>query len=68
MLGAPHWLEICILHAEATTAGPTALLIWASERAYGGGYPALGALAGVSRIMLYLLWFQAAWRCSRNVA
>jgi hypothetical protein len=41
--------------------------VWASERAYGGGHPTLGALAGVARILLYLIWFHAVWRCSRHV-
>jgi hypothetical protein len=27
----------------------------------------LGDLAGVARILLYLVWLQAVWRCSRNV-
>ena len=27
----------------------------------------LGDLASVARILLYLIWLQAVWRCSRNV-
>jgi hypothetical protein len=48
-------------------AAATAALIWATERAYGGGHVALGGLASVARILLYLIWFHAVWRCSRNV-
>ena len=48
-------------------AALTAVLIWATDRAYHGGHAALGALASVARILLYLIWFQAVWRCSRNV-
>jgi hypothetical protein len=51
----------------AALAALTALLLWAAERAYASGHPALEALAGVTRIVLYLTWFRAAWRCSRNV-
>jgi hypothetical protein len=41
--------------------------VWASERAYAGGHAALGDLAGVARILLYLVWLRAVWRASRNV-
>jgi hypothetical protein len=51
----------------AALAAATAALIWATERAYDGGQIALGGLASVARILLYLLWFRAVWRCSRNV-
>ena len=27
----------------------------------------LGDLASVARILLYLVWLHAVWRCSRNV-
>jgi hypothetical protein len=42
-------------------------LVWATERAYGGGQVVLGDLASVARILLYLVWLHAVWRCSRNV-
>jgi hypothetical protein len=51
----------------AALAALTAALVWATERAYGGGQEVLGDLAGVARIVLYLVWLQAVWRCSRNV-
>jgi len=51
----------------ALLAALTAVLIWATERAYGADRIALGGLASVARILLYLTWFQAVWRCSRNV-
>ena len=44
----------------------TTALIWATERAYGGGHEVLGDLASVASILLYLVWF-TRWRCSRNV-
>jgi hypothetical protein len=49
-------------------AALTGALIWGGEWAYHAGYPALEALLGVARILLYLFWFRAVWRCSRNVA
>jgi hypothetical protein len=51
----------------AALAVLTGLLLWAAERAYTSGHSALEALADVTRIVLYLVWFKAAWRCSRNV-
>jgi len=48
-------------------AALSAVLIWATERAYGRDHVALGALASVARILLYLIWLHAVWRCSRNV-
>ncbi|MGH8723417.1 MAG: hypothetical protein ACREU1_01050 [Burkholderiales bacterium] len=48
-------------------AAASGALIGLAERAYWAGYPALEALAGVARIVLYLFWFHAAWKCSRNV-
>jgi hypothetical protein len=48
-------------------AVPTILLVWATDRAYGADHLVLGALAAVARILLYLAWFNAVWRCSRNV-
>ena len=51
----------------AALAALTAALVWATERAYGGGREVLGDLAGVTRILLYLVWLHAVWRCSRNV-
>ena len=42
------------------------LLIRSAEQAYFAGYPALEALLNVARLLLYLVWFQAVWRCSRN--
>ena len=51
----------------ALLAALTAGLIWATERAYGGGHEVLGDLASVARILLYLVWLHAVWRCSRNV-
>ncbi len=48
-------------------AAATGALLWLAERAYWAGYPALEALSGVARIVLYLFWFHAAWKCSRNV-
>jgi len=51
----------------ALVAALTAGLIWATERAYGGGYEALGDLGSVARILLYLIWLHMVWRCSRNV-
>ena len=50
----------------ALVAALTAGLIWATERAYGGGYETLGDLASVARILLYLVWLHVVWRCSRN--
>lgn len=50
----------------ALLAALTAALIWATERAYGAGYQALGDGASVARIVLYLVWFHFVWRCSRN--
>ena len=46
---------------------PTALLVWATDSAYDAGHLVLGAAAAVARILLYLVWFNAVWRCSRNV-
>ena len=51
----------------ALLAGSTALLIWVTEQAYGADQVALGGLASVARILLYLIWCHAVWRCSRNV-
>ena len=51
----------------AALAALTAGLVWATERAYGGGQVVLGDLASVTRILLYLVWLHAVWRCSRNV-
>ncbi len=51
----------------AALAALTAALVWATERAYGDGHSALGDLASVTRILLYLLWCRAVWRASRNV-
>ncbi|HTG97878.1 MAG TPA: hypothetical protein VL982_10570 [Burkholderiales bacterium] len=51
----------------AMLALPTALLVWATDSAYDGEHVVLGALATVARILLYLAWFNAVWRCSRNV-
>ena len=51
----------------ALLAALTAGLIWATELAYGGGHEVFGDLASVARILLYLLWLHAVWRCSRNV-
>jgi hypothetical protein len=42
-------------------------LIWSAERAYFAGYPALEASLGVAKILLYLVWLHAVWKCSRNV-
>ena len=41
--------------------------MWATDLAYAQGHLALGALANLARILLYLAWFVAVWRCSRNV-
>jgi hypothetical protein len=51
----------------AAVAGTSAALIWSAEWAYQAGHPALDALLGVVRIVLYVFWFHAVWRCSRNV-
>lgn len=51
----------------ALLAPLTAILVWATDRAYDGDHLALGGLASVARILLYLIWFNAVWRCSRNV-
>ena len=51
----------------AALAALTAGLVWGTERAYGGGQEVLGDLAGVARILLYLVWLHSVWRCSRNV-
>ena len=51
----------------AALAAATAALIWATDRAYDADHLALGGLASVARILLYLAWFHAVWRCSRNV-
>ena len=51
----------------ALLAALTAILIWATDRAYDADHLALGGLASVARILLYLTWFHAVWRCSRNV-
>jgi len=51
----------------AALAALTAALVWAAERAYSAGNAALGDLASVARILLYLLWCRAVWRASRNV-
>jgi len=46
----------------------SAALLWGGEWAYHAGHPALEAFLGVARVVLYVVWFIAAWRCSRNVA
>ena len=51
----------------AALAALTAGLVWAAERAYGGGQVALGDLATAARILLYGVWLHTVWRCSRNV-
>jgi hypothetical protein len=51
----------------AAAAALTAALAWGGDRAYYAGYPALEAHLGVARIVVYIAWFLAAWRCSRNV-
>jgi hypothetical protein len=52
----------------AALAALTALLVWATERAYGGGQIALGGLASLARVVAYAVWFLLVWRCSRNAA
>jgi hypothetical protein len=52
----------------AALAALTAGLVWATERAYGGGQEVLGELATVARVLLYLVWLHVVWRSSRNVA
>jgi hypothetical protein len=44
----------------------TAVLVWATERAYAGGEVALGGLASLARVAIYVVWLLAVWRCSRN--
>lgn len=51
----------------ALLAALTGVLVWATDLAYTHGQAALGALANGARILLYLAWFAAVWRRSRNV-
>jgi hypothetical protein len=51
----------------ALLAALTGLLVWTTDAAYTQGHEALGALANGARLLLYLAWFVAVWRCSRNV-
>ena len=51
----------------AALAVLTALLVWATDGAYSAGYAALGGLANAARVLLYIVWAVAVWRCSRNV-
>jgi hypothetical protein len=51
----------------ALLAALTALLVLATERAYSAGNVALGGLANMARVLVYMVWALAAWRCSRNV-
>jgi hypothetical protein len=45
----------------------TALLIWLTEQAYDSGQTVLGNACDVARVLLYVAWFLAVWRNSRNV-
>jgi hypothetical protein len=45
----------------------TALLVWATERAHGNGQVALGGLASLARVVVYVVWFVAVWRSALNV-
>jgi len=45
----------------------TAALVIAAEQLRYAGNSGLGDLLDVARFLIYLVWFQLAWRCSRNV-
>ena len=51
----------------AVLASSSALLVWATDSAYSAGYVALGGLANATRVLVYIMWALAVWRCSRNV-
>jgi len=45
----------------------TGILVLAAEHLRNSGDPGWGDALDVSRFLVYLIWFQLAWRCSRNV-
>ena len=43
------------------------VLVLVAERLRDSGAPGWGNALDVSQFLIYLVWFQLAWRCSRNV-
>jgi hypothetical protein len=53
--------------AGIPVGGITSVLLLASEHLRGPGGSGWADVLDVSRFLVYLVWFQLAWRCSRNV-